>query len=131
MSLDTGLRLNAGFGSSLLNTVLLSQARYSFAYSTPPPCGAESAGPAAPVNLDQGPMRYEPELIYVASHDMLAGSDTHLGGWEGECVCVCVDGSFLWQKWMEQAAGLTLAAALPRIRLFFFFGLRRLVKSVR
>ncbi len=49
-------------------------------------------------------MRYEAELIYVTSHEMLAGSDTHLGGGStGVCVCVCacvfrhmgVDGCFL------------------------------------
>lgn len=45
-----------------------------------PPFAAETACLAAPVNLDQGLMRYEAELIYVASHDMLAGPDTHLGG---------------------------------------------------
>ncbi len=35
-------------------------------------------------------MRYEAELIYVASHDTLAGSDTHLGGAAGVCLCVIV-----------------------------------------
>lgn len=34
-------------------------------------------------------MRYEAELIYVASHDTLAGSDTHLGG-GAVAVCLCV-----------------------------------------
>lgn len=58
-------------------------------------------------------MRYEAELIYVASHDMLAGSDTHLGG-GGAGVCVCVCGSTTvdsWQKWMERVDSLTLGCS--------------------
>ncbi|KAI9525924.1 hypothetical protein NQZ68_002472 [Dissostichus eleginoides] len=40
---------------------------------------AETACLAAPANIERGLMSFEAGLIYVASHDMPAGSDTHLG----------------------------------------------------
>lgn len=49
-------------------------------------------------------MRYEAELIYVASHDTLAGSDTHLGGGAAG-VCLCVSMCVEVRVWMVASCG--------------------------